>query len=912
MMNIKRITAILLSLSLVVSCVREDFPGTRQDGQLRLIPSLDGLSTKAETAGEEDRDENELGTRLDVFFQGAGTGNADFWREYHLSGCDFSDASGELLSDNWMDDGFKPADTYNVYVLVNGPEAAHRYVGSYAALRYLAQTDDDLYKVKQATGDFTEVGTQGFYTLSKALMMDSAVMGWSPVGGESVQTVDMTDSSAPFRRAAVKIEVTITFESAFLADLIAGGERPGRAMFKYDRFAFSTPCFAAGTPVTPDIRTAPSLMYANGNTVDDGTDSYEYKITTYSYACTWTAAEAGITAPSLLVSIPMRGTGGTTTYHYYRIPVAEAGTISLERNHIYKVSAVINSKGSWKEPEAPIPVNLVYQILDWTENVSDVQATMGDFFELKPTEKAIWGDGVQTVTLKYVAPEGASLSVGAIPQSALTAAGATDPSFSTTRTVSGYTYQAFYIDNAGTSKVSTIDGISIDDEAQTITVTSTALANKAPKYIRFRVTSGSHTRDIYLRHFPTTNIQNIAGWFSYKNDTAVSAQYTFNPDTESPPWATWDGMEEEFTRCPDLATYTGAKDTAKYGLETVTNQRRVQPSSGEYHWKVDAVEVTQAEFQAALADRTNRQFANGAANAVQGSSGVYAQSYYYGTDPYEFSYSVFGGTDPEGTDYWQMTGLLGYHYYRYTKYYKVTYYTGYARRYFRYAASYSWVRWIPDSVTPFTANSKKVTDGEMFSVRYYDFSASKMYDIDLNSAKTLAVQGKVRADNLSNNKMYIVQVTNSDGSKVLGYPMVNESTHLSSDNLVSPAFLIASQLGVSTGLPASGTNGSKAATHCAQYVETVPSSFTNGVPTDNSYQIYSGWRLPTAAELSLLMDLQSIPGGDAMATVFTRRYYIGLDGARHTIVTTDTNVSDFVRCVRDLTPEEVARFNRIK
>lgn len=349
---IPAVLALIASCSLLASCEKE--LSSPEAVELRLIPSVQGLSTKAVTAGEEARDENKLGDRLDVFFQGAEAGNEDFWKEYHLSGCSFTDPSGELLSGNWMEDGFVPGAKYNVYVLVNGPEAAHRYVGSYGALRYLTQTDDEIFKVKQVAGDFTEVGTSGFYTPAKALMMDSAVMNWSPASGESVQTVNMTNALSPLRRAAAKIEVTITFDNTFLSGLIAGGERPGRAMFKYDHFAFSSPCFAAGAPVTPDIRTAPSLMYANGNTVNDGTSTYSYKITTYSYACSWTAAEAGLTAPSLLVSIPMIG-ASETTYHYYRIPVVASGELSLERNHIYKVSATINSKGSWKESDAPIP-----------------------------------------------------------------------------------------------------------------------------------------------------------------------------------------------------------------------------------------------------------------------------------------------------------------------------------------------------------------------------------------------------------------------------------------------------------------------------------------------------------------------------------------------------------------------------
>ena len=892
MMKIKRITAVLLSLSLVFSCVREDFQGAEKAGQLRLIPSLDGLSTKAVTAGEEDRDENELGTRLDVFFQGAGTGNADFWQEYHLSGCTFNDAAGELLSDNWMDDGFKPADTYNVYVLVNGPEAAHRYVGSYGALRYLAQTDDEIFKVKQTAGDFTEVGTSGFYTPSKSLVMDSAVMNWSPASGESVQTVNMTNALSPLRRAAAKIEVTITFDNTFLAGLIAGGERPGRAMFKYDRFAFSSPSFAAGAPVTPDIRTASSLMYANGNTVNDGTNTYSYKITTYSYACSWTAAEAGLTAPSLLVSIPMTGTDGTT-YHYYRIPVAKAGTTSLERNNIYKVSAVINSKGSWKESEAPIPVNLVYEILDWTETASTVQATMGDFFEVEPTEKAIWGNGTQTVTLKYIAPKGASLSIVAIPESALTDAGATHPSFATTQTVSGNTYQAFYFDKDGVVNPSTVDGISISTTGQTITVTSTALDIRAPKNIRFRVCCGTHSQDIYLRHFPTDNIQPISGWFSYKNDEATSAQYTFNPDTESPAWTAWDGMEAEATPCPDLATYTGAKDPDKYGQVTVTNQRSVQPPSGQYHWKTDPVEVTQDEFQAALADRSNRQYANGAANAVLGASGTYAQSYYYGTDPYEFSYSVLGGTDPIGTDYWEMTGFLGYHYFRYTKYYKVTYYTGYARRYYRYAASYSWVRWIPDSQTRY-ASSKTIYDNQMYA-KVYDVASNKVYRINqTTSAGTyIAVQG---SETPYSHMMYAIQITNTDDAYSIGYPIMGPDL-TSQDKVVAPAILIASQLGAMHLASGVKMDTSKATQHCSKYVE---------VSMDGT--VYTGWRLPTKAECEIIKKYQ---GTDAMQNVLANRFYFALTGDNFD-VGSDKSGGPFVRCVRELTPEEVAKLNKIK
>ena len=900
-MKLKYISAILALLagcSLLTSCVKEN--ALQRAGELRLIPSVHGLSTKAETP-EADRDENKLGDRLDVFFQGAETGNKDFWKEYHLSGCSFTDPSGELLSGNWMEDGFVPGAKYNVYVLVNGPEAAHRYVGSYGALRYLSHTDEGIHQVKQADGDKTDVGDSGFYTSRKLLMMDSAILNWTPVTGQSTQTINM-QALKPLKRAAAKIEVSISFDPTFLNGLITGGERPGAAMFKYDRFAFSSPCFAAGAPVTPDIRTAPSLMYANGNTVNDGSNTYEYKITTYSYACSWTAAEAPLDAPSLLVSIPMIG-ASETTYHYYRIPVTAPGELSLERNHIYKVSATINSKGSWKEKEAPIPVNLKFDILPWTEDSadeSDVDASQGDYFEVNPTEQAIWGDGIQSVTLKYLAPDGASIGISPIPTAALTAAGATQPSCGKTTTIDTYGYESFYIDKDGAPQAATISGLSVNTAAKTITVTSEALANRAPKYIRFRLTCGSHTQDIYLRHFPTDNIQNIPGWYSYKLDDGATYSAVLNPVTAG--WTTsmsvkaWDGLEENFTFCTDQAEYDGAQDTEKYTLATVTDGRRIHPAT--YSWTETDDAVPREEFLLALHTPDNRRMAGSLANSIQGSHGTYAESYYYGSAPVacsemEADYSE-GGT-----------------WYKYTTYHKITYWSGYARKYYRNAATYSWVRWIPDSQQNYTGaklygNYYDTHAGKdpYFGALVYMAADQKIHRIKKHDTKNLAVAASYTYSN-SNNHMYVIQHSNAAGTYTLGYPLIDSGTHLSNDNIVSPAFMLASRLGVTNQVTSDTKAKLSPAKHCNRYVE---------VGQDET--VYSGWRLPTAAEIAIMDGYQgnSQVINNTLDQVLTGKHYCTLDGD-DTVVTHNTTAnpeSVYLRCVRDLTPGEVAKLNRIK
>ena len=900
-MKLKYISAILALLagcSLLTSCVKEN--ALQRAGELRLIPSVHGLSTKAETAGEGARDENKLGDRLDVFFQGAETGNKDFWKEYHLSECSFTDPSGELLSGNWMEDGLVPGAKYNVYVLVNGPEAAHRYVGSYSALRYLSHTDEGIHQVKQADGDKTDVGDSGFYTSRKLLMMDSAILNWTPVTGQSTQTINMQTALKPLRRAAAKIEVSISFDPTFLNGLITGGERPGAAMFKYDRFAFSSPAFAFGAPVTPDIRTAGWLTYANGNTVDDVNNNYAYKITTYSYACSWTAAEAPLDAPSLLVSIPMIG-ASETTYHYYRIPVTAPGELSLERNHIYKVSATINSKGSWKEKEAPIPVNLIFDILPWTEDSadeSDVDASQGDYFEVNPTEQAIWGDGSQSVTLKYLAPDGANISISSIPDEDLTAAGATEPSCGMTTTIDTYGYESFYIDKDGTPRAATISGLSVNSVAKTITVTSEALANRAPKYIRFRLTCGSHTQDIYLRHFPTDNIQNIPGWYSYKLDDGAAYSAVLDPVAAG--WTTdmsvkaWDGLEENYTFCVSKAEYDAAKDPEKYPQATVTDGRRIHPAT--YSWTETNDAVPREEFLLALHTPDNRRMAGSLANSIQGSHGTYAESYYYGSGPAACSEAEADYSD-------------GGTWYKYTTYHKITYRSGYARKYYRNAATYSWVRWIPDSQQNYTGTKlygyySSEDQDPYFNALVYMTAEQKIRRIKKHDTKNLAVTAPYTYPN-NNNHMYVIQLSNAAGTNVLGYPVIDSGTLLSSDNTVSPAFMLASRLGVTNQVTSETKAKLSPAKHCNRYVE---------VGQDET--VYSGWRLPTAAEIAIIDGYQGNTQviNNTLDQVLTGKHYCTLDGD-DTVVTYNTASYPervYLRCVRDLTPGEVAKLNHIK
>ena len=163
-----------------------------------------------------------------------------------------------------------------------------------------------------------------------------------------------------------------------------------------------------------------------------------------------------------------------------------------------------------------------------------------------------------------------------------------------------------------------------------------------------------------------------------------------------------------------------------------------------------------------------------------------------------------------------------------------------------------------------------------------------------------------------NRYMYVLQQNETSNEYTIGRPILNPDTMMSSDNVVSPAFMTASQLAYenrSIGTP----TASYAALHCASYLE---------VASDGTY--FSGWRLPTRNEIMTMIKYQGNKDGEAnlvpgspvsnddrvMTAVLTATYYIALDGtwiASDYRTTGDTTYS--IRCVRDLTPEEIEKLN---
>ena len=196
----------------------------------------------------------------------------------------------------------------------------------------------------------------------------------------------------------------------------------------------------------------------------------------------------------------------------------------------------------------------------------------------------------------------------------------------------------------------------------------------------------------------------------------------------------------------------------------------------------------------------------------------------------------------------------------------------------------------------------KASDGKRYAINYYYYDR-------WGSQKT----SNCETHNVRN---YHVRMMASSKDYTVGRPALDEYgyTDDSDDNakLVSPSFVIASRLGavLSTYSNLSGMSSKNKlvvfADHCKNYVEVDDVNDNK----QNPVEVHDNWRLPTEAELKIIMDIQGGDGVDAQAIDFLLNggYYMSASGPvfnpKNTSGVREANdkwsVSDVaIRCVRD-------------
>lgn len=203
-----------------------------------------------------------------------------------------------------------------------------------------------------------------------------------------------------------------------------------------------------------------------------------------------------------------------------------------------------------------------------------------------------------------------------------------------------------------------------------------------------------------------------------------------------------------------------------------------------------------------------------------------------------------------------------------------------------YSTKDGWIDWQTDQAEH---NTRKTYDDDIFNARVYENNNMyEYYDIGTgrweNKPPFTAQKGS-RLTEQNNNQMYVVQITETDGTYVIGHGTSDN------DDMVSPAFMLASQLGV---VSISNSSFNMAKNHCDKYIE---------VNTDKKK--YTDWRLPTPSEVKVICKYQNNKNQDVMSEVLKRQYYWTRNGQKTLANSQDRLSQGFIRCVRDLSPDEV-------
>ena len=180
-----------------------------------------------------------------------------------------------------------------------------------------------------------------------------------------------------------------------------------------------------------------------------------------------------------------------------------------------------------------------------------------------------------------------------------------------------------------------------------------------------------------------------------------------------------------------------------------------------------------------------------------------------------------------------------------------------------------------------------------FLVKTIDGSKSQKVNVRKYPAiYSLNVESTGTLNQWQNKRLYTIQhsVTKSSNTYSVAKPSDKN------DNTVSPAFIIAST--INSRLQSIGSND-EAKKYCEQYKEKAKTR--KGEDLD-----LSGWRLPTKEEVKKIISLQS--GNNAIPNdLLQGEYYWTFDGDKSEEQSNANYNGAFVRCVHDLTPDEIEK-----
>lgn len=385
---------------------------------------------------------------------------------------------------------FDTGKDYRVYLIANSSIAESDFTDiAYGTLLTTKQEDLKVH----LTGLAIEGAPK--YFLMDAVAKDNN--GNSSVKLNNGNLADNTMLSAELRRAAAKIQVTVTAaDNIVFKDLSAIGGYAGYYVRNLSCDAF----LLAEAKDDEDIE-AKVITTSETNSGyfvwQPGTDSKKVTLTVYAYPNYWSNSSILEHETSIVVNLPMSYNDGSGVKDYpgnwYKIPMTNDQT--LRRNHYYAVNITLDRPGAneMNEPETVDPI--YYAVEDWVQQ--DINVGGEDkpaYLMVNRTELEMHNTDTDATTLEFASSSPVTITVK----------------------------DAYYYNKFGVK--TTVTGVSISGTTDggiggNITVNSPNPTNNTIRYFTLVVANEQGiSKEVTVEQYPLVYITNIQSYYSYRSD----------------------------------------------------------------------------------------------------------------------------------------------------------------------------------------------------------------------------------------------------------------------------------------------------------------------------------------------------------------------------------------------------------
>lgn len=723
-----------------------------------------------------------------------------------------------LISGNWKN-RFQGHKTCDVYVIANlHIHSSENNTASETDLEQI-QTLSDLQQLVDEYQNIYQSVSQD----SKMPFTMSGCMGLKPAESSNVYTIPVE-----LTRLAAKIEISLDLKFTDRTTNINETTYQYPTNDDIGQLQYSVHNYATNARVLPgnDDTFGYTIASAAETSLkfmdkDDSGNSVP-KIIAYTYPTEWSndiLKETYVILNAQLKRTTDQGEVPQYMNNYYKIPLrlSTDDNKKLERNHWYKVKATIKAKGN-ATPDEPVEVtNVQYEVAPWYDTNIDINGDTPLYLEL--SEYDVVMRNVDTYDLTFASSSQIVKDL-------------------TSQKAEIEIKEIYYKNKYGKKIDLTNDKDIIDSTYLSVegglnghlVIHSPIPVNKTIRYITLTVKNaqydesdqGTHSciKTVTIKQYPLEYITGISGLYSYLDEDKYTGTWPKNRSDDILSSLKYSGDNYVYNGTIQEKIIHGFNGTisgldgkignkvdmkSKFYVENNNNEGRI--------FRIDYSYVKTYEQVSSLQD-------------LEENATVYVRKYMLEKDKTKYDVLV-----PENEE----------------KKYEITAKKQEGGDYINVGDEYIQVQ---DGKGDYTIERKSNKNGTYIDV-YGTTDTNESNYIYYAYYKDLPLSYYLEDNGTaSNNQMYHVVITSTSGDYQLGRPIMSKDTDYKdivdpnnpdNDNLVSPSFMLASQLGNSSTI-----SWEKAKNQCKNYVEVG----ING-------EVYDDWRLPTAAEINIIIKYQT-------------------------------------------------------